>query len=103
MDASASTSDGDAKLITLDPPILGRNKLEFCFHALEQMKIRGISEMDVLAVIRFPDTVGLPTQPHREHVRRFKKRPTKALDVVYELRHDRILVVTAYPKTFPRS
>ena len=101
MDLTAS--DGGAKVVILDPPILGRDRLEFCFHALEQMKIRRISEQDVLAVIRLPDTVGLPTQPRRERVRRFKKRPTKAIEVVYELRQDRIIVVTAFPKTFPRS
>ncbi|MBI1903890.1 MAG: DUF4258 domain-containing protein [Planctomycetia bacterium] len=96
-----SAGEGEAKLVQV-PELLGKTIVEFCFHALEQMQIRGISERDVLATIRHPDEIGLPTQPNRERVRKFKK-PTKAIDVVYEERDDRIVVVTAFPKKFPRS
>jgi hypothetical protein len=79
--------------------LLGKSKVEFCYHALEQMKIRGISERQVLAAIRYPDETGLPTQPHRERVRKFKN-PKRAIDVVYEVWPDRIVVVTTFPKKF---
>lgn len=90
-----------SKLIEVDE-LLGKTQVEFIFHAIEQMRIRGISEKEVLAVIRDPTEIGLATQAGRERVRKFKK-PTKAIDVVYEVLDDRIRVITTFPKRFQRQ
>lgn len=91
----------ESKLVQVDD-LLGKTQVEFIYHSLEQLKIRGVSEKDVVSVIRSPTETGLPTQPGRERVRKFKK-PTKAIDVVYEILDDRIRVITAFIKRFPRQ
>ena len=90
-----------SKIVDVDE-LLGKTQVEFIFHALDQMRIRKISEAEVLAVIRSPAVIGLPTQRGRERVRKFKK-PTKAIDVVYEVLEDRIRVITVFPKGFQRK
>lgn len=82
-------------------PILGRDLVEISGHAVKQMRIRGITQREVLATVRRPDETGLPTQENRERVRKFKK-PTKAIDVVYEMNEDRMVIVTTFPKKFSR-
>jgi hypothetical protein len=94
-------ADEQNKLIAVDE-LLGKTQVEFIFHALEQMRTRKITEAEVLAAIRSPAETGLPTQMGRERVRKFKK-PTKAIDVVYEVLEDRIRVITAFPKRFKRK
>ena len=90
-----------SRIVEVDPALLGKSKVEFPYHCLEQMKTRQITEREVLAAVRYPDETGLPTQENRERVRKFKK-PTKAIDVVYEVWPDRVVVVTAFPKKFPK-
>jgi hypothetical protein len=96
-----SLDEEPSKIIAVDD-LLGKTQVEYTFHVLEQMRIRGISEAKVLAVIRNPTETGLATQSGRERVRKFKK-PTKAIDVVYETLEDRIRVGTAFPKRFQRK
>ena len=93
--------DEPSTIVEVDD-LLGKSKVEFIFHAVDQMRIRKISVLEVLAVIRTPAVTGLPTQPGRERVRKFKK-PTKAIDVVYEVLEDRIRVITVFPKRFRRK
>ncbi len=80
--------------------LLGRELVEFCPHALKQMKVRGINKKEVIGAVEHPDKVGLNCPADRERVRRFKKK-TKAIDVVYKLKKDRVLIITALFKTFP--
>ncbi len=74
--------------------VLGKSAVEFCRHALDQMEIRGISADDVIRALRSPTETGLPCDMFRSRIRRQVSR-LKALDVVYEERDDRILVITA--------
>ena len=96
---SSTSGDGESRVIVVEE-LLGKVLVEFPFHAQEQMKMRGITEREVLATIRSPSETGLLTQERRERVRKYKKPfpPTKAIDVVYEVHPDRILVVTAFKK-----
>jgi hypothetical protein len=96
-----SFDDEPGKIVDVDD-LLGKAQIEFIFHALEQMRIRTISEQEVIAVIRNPTETGLATQAGRERVRKFKK-PTKAIDVVYEVLEDRVRVITVFPKRFKRK
>jgi hypothetical protein len=72
----------------------GKLLLEICSHALERMKERGISVDEVIRAIRKPTRTGLPTPPPRRRVRKQRSR-SEAVDVVYEMETDRIIVVTA--------
>jgi Domain of unknown function (DUF4258) len=92
--------DEPSKVVLVDD-LLGKSQVEFIYHALDQMRIRRISEAQVLAVIRHPTETGLPTQERRERVRKLKT-PTRAIDVVYELLEDRIRVITVFPKRLRR-
>ncbi len=85
----------------VDEEVLGRPRVEFCARALQQTKARGITKREVVAAIKFPDVVGLNAPRGRDRVRKIKK-PNKAIDVVFQLRVDTILVITAFPKEFSR-
>ncbi len=94
---------GDGKIVRAS--VLGRNKVEFCMHALDQMEIRDISEQEVIRTIQQPTRSGLkvnPPLPFRRHVRR-DISPTKSIDVIYEELLDRIVVITAYPKLWQKK
>ena len=90
------------KVVPVDPPLLGKSLLEFWGHALEQMKVRGISEEKVIRVIRAPSETGLPTQMGRHRVRKHGLQD-KATDVVYEIHEDRIVIVTAISKDWSKK
>ena len=60
------------------------------------MRIREVSERQLLAVLRNPSETGLPTEPGREHVRKYKN-VRQSIDAVYKLWHDRVVVITVYP------
>jgi hypothetical protein len=72
----------------------GFTKVEFCIHAIEQMKIRGLTREDVLRTIREPELTDLHTQDGRFRFRRYRTEK-RAIDVVFEETADRIIVVTA--------
>ena len=77
--------------------ILGRGKIEFGSHALQQMQIRGVSQAEVLKALRRPTATGLPTQPGRKRVRK-NVGNIKAIDVVYEELDDRLRIITVIVK-----
>lgn len=81
-------------VVDVDPEILGFSKIEFTKHCLQQMRDRGISEVEVLRVLSRPQRKGLPTKGRRDRWRRHRgiKRAT---DVVFEKLDDRIRVITA--------
>lgn len=85
----------------VDRPIFGFTKIEFCPHALQQMALRSITAEQVLQALRKPTETGLPTQMYRFRIRRQISR-YKALDVVYQELTDRLRVITAFPKVFPK-
>lgn len=90
--ASESAITEGGKVVVAN--VLGFRKVEFTRHAILQMKIRGITEQEVLNTLRKPQETGLPTNILRERVRRFRSRKI-AVDVVFERLADRIVVVTA--------
>ena len=59
------------------------------------MQQRGVSEDDVLVVLRNPDQTGLPTQPNRERYR--KRIGSRSVDVVFE--HDPTQIVVVGPSS----
>ena len=68
----------------LNEEALGYKQIILTGHAQDQMKIRGITEQDVIHVLRFPTrTTGLPTQPKR-HRYRWNKTVRTAIDVVWQ-------------------
>ena len=79
--------------------VLGVDLVEFSIHADKQMKSRGITEAEALRVLKSPQETGLPTQIMRHRVRRYRSRKI-AVDVVYEMYPDRVIVVTAILKEF---
>lgn len=79
----------------LDPPILGKSKIEYVGHALDQMKIRGITKTLVEKALRMPDVTGLKTVSGRRRVRA-KSSKQRELDVIYMVQVDRILVITSF-------
>jgi hypothetical protein len=85
----------DGEISELDPPILGKSRIEYVGHALDQMKIRGISKAQVEKVLRMPEVTGLKTVPGRRRVRG-KISKQRELDVIYIVQADRILVITSF-------
>ncbi len=77
----------------LDESIGGFKCVELVGHAREQMEIRGLTEADVLNTLRAPDETSLPTAEGRKRVRRYKTARV-AMDVVYEERGAKLIVVT---------
>src|SRR5687767_15317973 len=84
---------------SMEVEVLGKSTVEFCGHALTQMELRGITKDEVLWALRGPTETGLPTDMFHFRIRR-QINPKKALDVVYEERKDKILIVTAFKKEF---
>ena len=80
--------------------VLGVEFVEFSLHADKQMLSRGITDAEVVRVLKSPQETGLPTQIMRKRVRRYRGRKA-AVDVVYETYPDRVIVVTAILKEFP--
>lgn len=86
---------GEKKLgLVIDCELRGFSKVEFFDHALAQMKIRGLTQSEVLETIRNPDATGLPTQTNRFRFRKYRGQK-RAVDVVFEEWNDRLVVVTA--------
>ena len=54
------------RIYPVKPPLYGRDWIEFPKHATDQMKLRDISQEDVIKTIRSPTAKGLPTQADRE-------------------------------------
>jgi len=79
--------------------VLGVEIVEFSPHADAQMKMRGITEAEVIRALKSPQETGLPTQIMRQRVRRYRGSKL-AVDVVYEMRPDRVIVITAILKKF---
>lgn len=82
--------------------ILGCTKVRFTGHLLTRMRQRNIKEGQVLEAIRNPDATGLPTDPGRSRVQKYFPN-RRALDVVYEVWDDMLVVVTAFFKVRGRK
>lgn len=76
----------------INEPVLGCHSIAFDEHALTRMAERGITEEEVVEVLRHPDRVGLPTQPHRYRSR--KRLATHTVDVVFEQDPTQVVVIT---------
>jgi len=76
----------------LHESVLGCSSVGLDEHAVQRMRERGVSEDEVLEVLRNPDVTGLPTQPNR-----FRYRKTlggRRVDVVFEHDPTQIVVIT---------
>lgn len=87
------TSGKNFVLVRAD--ILGKNLVEFTGHALRRMESRAVTQDDVLRVIRNPQEINLPADAGKTRVRgRIDLRTT--IDVVYEIKADRIGIISAW-------
>jgi len=76
--------------------VLNYDMIEFWWHALDRMNMRGITREDVIEAIEDPTTKGLPTKPGRSRIRKAFPSTGKIIDVVYDEKPDRLRVITAY-------
>lgn len=88
-------------LITVRPPILGKTQVLLTAHALRQMKLRGITTRQALQVIRSPHEYH-DADMGRTRARRIRAGGRSAIDVVYEIDSDMLIVVTAIKKLWTR-
>lgn len=72
--------------------VLGCQSVAFDEHALTRMGERGVTEEEVLEVLRNPDRTGLPTQAQRFRYR--KALQGRPVDVVFEHDSTQIVVIT---------
>lgn len=95
-----SKRDGDwiqRQGVVVQASVGGYSKVEFSTHALDQMKIRSITQPQVLDALSSPTETGLKTQPGRKRVAK-RIGPNKSLHVVYYEGTDRVYVITTFPK-----
>lgn len=72
--------------------VLGCSSVAFDEHALTRMGERGVTEDEVIDVLRNPDQTGLRTQPNRFRYR--KTVAARSVDVVFEHDPTQIVVIT---------
>jgi hypothetical protein len=72
--------------------VLGCKTVAFDEHALTRMGERGVTEDEVIEVLRNPDQTGLPTQPNRYRYR--KRLAGRSVDVVFEHDPTQVVVIT---------
>ena len=84
--------------------LLGRTRVEFTIHAADRMKERRVTAEQVVDAIAAPDEEDLPVDqdggvgsPDRFRVRKFLGKDS-ALDVVYELWPEAVVVVSTYSR-----
>jgi hypothetical protein len=84
--------------------ILGRSRVDFTVHAAERMRNRRVTPEQVIEAIVSPDVTGLPADqqggpgsPDRYRVRKLLGGDS-ALDVVYEIWTEAVVVVSTYPR-----
>jgi hypothetical protein len=80
---------------------LGFDQIEFSFHARQRMRQRQVTEEFVINTIKKPDMTGLKTQMFRNRVRKWKGTKL-AVDVVYTMTTDRIIVITVITQAISR-
>lgn len=88
--------------VDVDPPLLGKTKVLLTAHALQQMDIRGITARQVLQVIRNPHEFH-DADMGRVRARRIRSGGTGAIDVVYELDLEQVIVVTAISRSWKKK
>ena len=89
----AGESHGERFGELIEATVRGFELVELTRHALDRMKVRGISINQILETLRNPRKTGLPTQPGRKRFRGALNK-ARAVDVVFEEKTDRIVVVT---------
>ena len=72
--------------------VLGCKSVAFDEHAITRMGERGVTEDEVLDVLRSPDRTGLRTQPNRHRYR--KSIAGRSVDVVFEHDPTQVVVIT---------
>jgi hypothetical protein len=90
------------ELIEVKPPLLGKSKVLWTSHALRQMNIRDITKLQAINVIRNPHEF-LDADMGRVRARRIRAGGLTAIDVVYELDLDQVVVITAIVKQLQRK
>jgi len=85
--------DGAMAIVhVIQESVLGCKSVAFDGHAILRMTERGVSEDEVVEVLRAPDQTGLPTQPNRQRYR--KRIAGRRIDVVFELDPTQVVVFT---------
>ena len=97
-----TSEEWDDMVITVRPPLLEKSKVLLTGHARQQMVIRRISTSQVLQVIRSPHEF-LDADLGRTRARRIRAGGQNAIDVVYELELDQVIVVTAIAKHWKKQ
>ncbi len=87
---------GRGKLLRLSVPVLGLDLVEFTSHALDRMRRRDVSAADVLMALQKGRGVPGPQLPGRKRVR-WQQTIRKSLDVVYQVKPDRLGIITVIP------
>jgi hypothetical protein len=84
--------------------LLGRKRIEFTIHAAERMKERRVTAEQVVEALASTDVEGLPVDqeggpgsPERFRIRKLLGNDS-ALDVVYELWPEAVVVVSTYQR-----
>lgn len=72
--------------------VLGCKSVGLDEHAMKRMAERGVTEAEILDVLRSPDRTGLPTQDGRYRYR--KQLSGRDVDVVFEHDPTQIVVIT---------
>jgi hypothetical protein len=77
--------------------VLGCKTIAFDEHAIKRMRERGVSEDEVVDVLRNPTLTGLPTLPTRHRYRR-STGPGTWIDVIFELDPTQVVVFSVWRK-----
>lgn len=84
--------------IVVDRKTLGKDKVHFTGHSIEQMGIRGIKQYEVFDVLDAPEETGLKVgRKGRKHWRRWRNQTT-AIDVIFEIEAKSVRIITAIKK-----
>ena len=70
--------------------VLGFDRMWFTYHALQRMKERGVTETQVISVLKQPTKKGLKTQPNRKRWRRDN------IDVIFEEWPNQLGIITVF-------
>ncbi len=82
--------------LTLFVHVLTYEKIEFCRHSLDRMKMRGVTRDEVIEAINDPTSTGHKTRPGRSRIRKAFASSGKMIDVVYDEIEDRVRVITTF-------
>lgn len=93
----SASSSGPPGSVTLPVAVRGKQEVLFLPHALHRMRIRSVTQDDVVAALLQPDEEDLPADPPHGRLRRYWSSD-RALDVVYDMTDVQVVVVSVFWK-----